>query len=94
MTLEFEWDDAKAAANVRDHGVGFELAARAFNDPFAVEWFDTRRAYGEDRMILLAMVDGQVLTVVYTERGERVRLISARFATRQEHDEYYRQNSS
>jgi len=40
--MEFEWDDEKAAANLRKHGVSFELAARAFRDPLAVEWMDNR----------------------------------------------------
>ena len=58
--LEFEWDDAKAAANFRKHGVTFEQAAYAFRDPFAVEWIDARAVYGEEeRVILLGMSGGQ-----------------------------------
>lgn len=91
--LEFEWDDAKAAANYRKHGVTFEQAAHAFRDPFAVEWIDERAAYGEERVILLGMSGGQILSVVYTERRERLRIISARRATKYEKDEYYRQNA-
>jgi hypothetical protein len=89
----FEWDDDKAAENLRDHRVSFEQATFAFNDTFAVEWIDEREAYGEERSILLGVTNGQVLTVVYTERGERVRIISARRATRHEQDYYYRQNA-
>ena len=91
--LEFEWDDAKAAANYRKHGVTFEQAAHAFRAPFAVEWIDERAAYGEERVILLGMSGGQILSVVYTERRERLRIISARRATKYEKDEYYRQNA-
>jgi uncharacterized DUF497 family protein len=90
---QFEWDDDKAAANLRDHHVSFEQAAFAFNDQFAVEWIDEREAYGEDRFVLLGMTSGQVLTVVYTERGDRIRIISAWRATRHERDYYYRQNA-
>ena len=68
--MEFEWDDLKAAENVREHGVIFAQAALAFGDPFAVEWIDPRRVCGEERIILLAMSGAQVLAVVYTERAE------------------------
>ena len=51
----FEWDDVKAAANWRDHGVSFEQAARACLDPFAVELIDDRADYGEERVNLLGM---------------------------------------
>ena len=90
--LDFVWDDAKAAANFRKHGVTFEQAAYAFRDPFAVEWIDESVVYGEERVILLAMSGGQILSIVYTARGERLRIISARRATKHEKDHYYRQN--
>ena len=90
--LDFDWDDAKAAANFRKHGVTFEQAAYAFRDPFAVEWIDKSAVYGEERVILLGMSGGQILSVVYTERGERLRIISARRATKHEKDNYYRHN--
>lgn len=92
--IEFEWDDAKAAENSRKHGVSFEFAAGAFRDPFGIEWIDDREDYGEVRTILLGMADGSVLTVVYVERGNRIRLISARRATRYEQDRYHLENGS
>jgi uncharacterized DUF497 family protein len=92
--LEFEWDDDKAFENRRKHGVSFELAAKAFRDPLAVEWIDQREDYGEERTILLGMADGTILVVVYTERDERIRLISARKALRDEEDFYYRENGA
>ena len=58
---EFEWDGAKAAENYAKHGVSFELAKRAFRDPFAVEWLDDRYGYGEARFSLLGMADGRLL---------------------------------
>ncbi|HXW15629.1 MAG TPA: BrnT family toxin [Terriglobia bacterium] len=91
LDLDFEWDDTKAAENVRNHGVSFAQAALAFRDPFAVEWIDLREAYGEERIILLGLTGNQVLSVVYTERADRIRIISARRATRHEQDHYHRQ---
>jgi len=93
MNLEFEWDDTKAAENVRNHGVTFAQAALAFRDPFAVEWIDLREAYGEEQIILLGMSSNQVLTVVYTERSERIRIISARRPTKNEEEHYHRENA-
>jgi uncharacterized protein len=93
VNLEFEWDDTKAAENVRNHGVSFAQAALAFRDPFAVEWIDLREGYGEERIILLGMTSNQILTVVYTERAERIRIISARRATKNEQEHYYRENA-
>ena len=90
--IEFEWDDVKAAENLRKHGVSFEFAAAAFRDPLGVEWIDDREDYGEVRLILLGMADGTVLVVAYTERESRIRLISARRATRYEQDRYFREN--
>jgi uncharacterized DUF497 family protein len=92
--LEFEWDNAKAAANFRKHGVTFEQAAYAFLDPFALEWIDQRAVYGEERIFLLGMSGGQILSVVYTERHNRLCIISARRATKHEQDRYYRQNAT
>ena len=71
-----------------------EQAAHAFRDSFGVEWIDDRADYEEERIILLAMSDGQILSIVYTERAERIRIISARRATKYEKDIYYRQNAS
>jgi uncharacterized protein len=88
----FEWDGAKAESNC-DHGVSFHDAIRAFRDRFAIERFDDREDYGEERINLLGMCEGVILHVTYAERGNRIRIISARRATRNEQDEYYRENS-
>jgi hypothetical protein len=87
-----EWNDGKAAANRRRHRVSFEEAMLAIYDPLAVEWLDTREDYGEERVVLVGMSQGRLLTVVYTHRGRRRRIISARKATRHEELDYYRQN--
>jgi uncharacterized DUF497 family protein len=90
--IEFEWDNVKARDNLLKHGVSFEFAAEAFRDPFGIEWIDEREDYGEVRTVLLGMADGTILVVVYTERETRIRLISARRATKNEQDTYYRKN--
>ena len=89
----FEWDEQKAAANWRRHGVAFHRAVRIFRDAFAVERFDDREDYGEERINRIGMCDGAILHVTYTERGDRIRLISARRAERHEQDDYHRENS-
>jgi uncharacterized DUF497 family protein len=89
----FEWDDAKAAENLARHRVSFDVARLAFDDPFAVSREDRRHDYGEDRYILLAMVDDRLLHVTYALRGDRVRIISARLAGSGERRRYHEENS-
>jgi uncharacterized DUF497 family protein len=68
---EFEWDDAKAAANYDKHGVNFETALRVFEDPFRGEWHDTSERYDEDRYATIGMVgDHCVLCRAHHERRE------------------------
>jgi uncharacterized DUF497 family protein len=93
MTPEFEWNPDKDAANLQKHGVSFTRAAGALRDPFAIEWIDAREDYGEERVILLGMSDGALLTVVYTERDNCIRIISARRADRHEQEIYFRENA-
>jgi uncharacterized protein len=79
LPAKFEWDPAKARANARKHGIAFSLAASAFSDPFALTMLDPDP--DEDRFTLLASEPlGRVLVVVFTVRGERIRIISARKA--------------
>ena len=66
----FQWDDAKAIANVERHGVTFEAARAAFRDPFALEWLDESEDYDEDRFALIGMAENRLLFVAYTMRGE------------------------
>ena len=89
----FEWDDTKAAENHAKHGVDFETARLVFRDPLAIERHDDRENYGEDRLVMIGMAERTILTVVYAERNDRIRLISARRATRQEQDEYFTENA-
>ena len=85
--VSFKWDNQKAAANLRKHGVDFADAATVFADDLAITVPDEQSQ--EDRFVTLG-VDalGRLLVVVYTRRGENVRIISARRATRRERREY------
>lgn len=89
----FEWDDAKAAANLRKHGVSFEEAKTTFVDVFAVESFDRSHAIDEDRFMIAGMSDrGHVLVVAFTLRDdETIRIISARRASAAEREAYEKQ---
>jgi hypothetical protein len=94
MKLEFEWHDTKAEANLQTHGVSFDLAKTVFKDPFAIERLDDRKDYAEERFVIIGMAEGHVLLfVAYTEREDRIRIISARRVTQHEQDDYYRQNA-
>ncbi len=85
--MAFEWDAAKNAANIAGHGIDFEDAIRIFDGPM-LEKADARRDYGEVRIIAFGVVDGRELAVVYTMRGERRRIISARRAHSRERKAY------
>jgi uncharacterized DUF497 family protein len=91
--IGFDWDPDKAERNLIDHKVSFEQAATACRDLFAVEWIDERKDHGEERCGLLGLYRREVLYVAYTERGDSIRIISARRAERHEQDRYYRQNA-
>lgn len=89
--MEFEWDDGKAAANERKHGVSFPEAATAFADPLAALFPDPDHSDGEEREILVGYSErGRLLIVSFTERPPNLRVISARVATpaeRRNHEE-------
>ncbi len=85
----FEWDERKNEKNIVKHGISFETAAYVFLDENLLDLYDEDHSdYGEDRYIAIGKVE-DVLYVVYTERGERIRLISARLAEKPEIDLYY-----
>jgi uncharacterized DUF497 family protein len=85
----FEWDEAKASANLAKHAISFPDAVRVFDDLSRIEWLDDREHYGEARFVTIGLVEGREIVVVYTMRGENRRLIMARRATRVEREEYY-----
>jgi uncharacterized DUF497 family protein len=85
---EFEWDAAKARSNLSVHGVSFPAASGVFLDPRRLEDSDTREDYGEERYFTVGFSGLALLAVVFTVRGKRIRLISARKANRYEEEEY------
>jgi uncharacterized DUF497 family protein len=87
--VEFEWDDDKAAVNLADHQVSFEEAKTVFNDPLYVDFYDPDHSYDEQRYLIVGESrQGRLLIVSYTERGDSVRLISAREVTASESKAY------
>lgn len=94
--MRFEWDEAKNEANRRKHGISFERAVLAFRDPFQISRFD-RFENGEARFQTLGMVDNvKVILIVHVDRNEdgdeRIRIISARAATKTERRDYEVEN--
>lgn len=83
-----EWDDRKNEINKRKHGISFETAAHVFEDVNRIEYFDEAHSADEDRFIVLGLVR-KVLFVVYTDRGDATRIISARKAMEAETEVYY-----
>jgi hypothetical protein len=85
MALQFTWDDRKAAANLRKHGVSFPEAASAFGDPLSIAIPDPDHSLAEERFILIGQAHStQIVVVAHVERGDAIRIISARPATRRE----------
>ena len=89
MSLEFEWDEAKAKSNLRKHRVSFEEASTVFRDPLSLTIDDPDHSNDEDRFITLGESNmNRMLVVVFTERDDRIRIISARPASRRERRQY------
>ena len=89
MALRFGWDPRKAAANRRKHRITFEEAAPAFGDRLSVTIPDPDHSSSEDRFILVGLSEAsRLLVVAHVERGDEIRLVSARLATRRERRMY------
>ncbi len=89
MPLSFEWDENKARTNLARHGVSFEEASTVFGDPMSITIPDPAHSQAEDRWIILGYSQrGRLLVVVHTERGDNLRIISARPASRRERKQY------
>ncbi|MBL8874999.1 MAG: BrnT family toxin [Phycisphaerae bacterium] len=85
----FDWDDAKAASNLRKHGVSFGEAQTVFADPQAITLYDEEHSQSEDRYVTLGIsTAGRLLVVAHTDDGDSIRIISARKATRKETKAY------
>ena len=83
MAVEFEWDETKSKRNLEGRGFGYDAAALIFEGP-VIEWCDVREAWGEARVVAVGSVNGVLLAVVYTDRGDVRRIISARKARKKE----------
>lgn len=82
---EFEWDPRKAFNNMDKHGVSFEEAATVFHDPHFITVIDEEHSTDEERFITIGLSSqGRLLMLAHTDRGGRIRIISARKATRKE----------
>lgn len=89
--IKFDWDPAKAASNLRKHGVSFEEAKSVFYDEFAIQFYDASHSSDEERLLMLGMSSGaHLLLVCHCERdsGSVIRIISARKATQHESSFY------
>jgi uncharacterized DUF497 family protein len=87
--LSFEWDSTKATKNVKIHGVSFDEASTAFRDTLSLTIYDPLHSDEEDRQILIGnSYKNRLLVVVHTERGDKIRIISARKATKNEKKQY------
>lgn len=90
--MRFDWDDKKNQINIQKHGISFELAVMVFLDNNRIEYYDElHSSLNEDRYITIGMIRDSVsvISVVYTERRDALRVISARKATMLEEEAYY-----
>jgi uncharacterized protein len=87
--MRFDWDENKAASNLSKHGVSFDEVKTVFDDPLYVDFYDPAHSDDEDRYLIVGESNqGRLLIVSYTERGNLIRLISAREVTRTEREVY------
>lgn len=83
----FEWNYEKNAANIRKHGIAFKDAIKAFSDVNSFE-YRSLGPHAEQRCVLIGSVEGRLIAVIYTVREERIRIISARAARREERNRW------
>ena len=87
--MEFEWDENKLRTNLSKHGVSFNEASTIFDDPLYIDFYDPDHSKKEQRYIIFGTSErGRLLMVSYTERGDRIHIISARKATPAERESY------
>jgi uncharacterized protein len=92
MALKFEWDPNKAKKNKKKHGMSFDEAATVFFDPLSMNYEDPDHSYEENRYIIIGLSNfGRLLFVSHVERGDIIRIISARELTRKERKQYEQQ---
>jgi uncharacterized protein len=91
--MEFEWNPDKAKSNLEKHGISFEEAATVFNDALSATFPDPDRSVGESRYVIIGVSRfGNLLIVSHTDREDKIRIISARKATRHE-QKFYEEGS-
>ncbi|HEV7338482.1 MAG TPA: BrnT family toxin [Bosea sp. (in: a-proteobacteria)] len=83
----FEWNDEKNATNIRKHGIAFKDAIKAFDDVNSFE-YRSLGPHAEQRCVLIGSAEGRLIAVIYTVREERIRIISARAARREERNRW------
>ncbi|MBQ8199219.1 MAG: BrnT family toxin [Lachnospiraceae bacterium] len=88
--MHYEWDENKNNVNFKKHGIDFYVAIHVFDDPNCIEMYDFEHSDEEDRYIAIGSVE-EVLFVVFVERKNAIRIISARIATERERRIYYEQ---
>lgn len=89
MIYAFEWDESKANENLKKHKVSFQEARTVFNDPFLATYPDPDHSKIERRFLSIGFAStGKVLVVIHTDRGENIRIISCRRATKRERKAY------
>ena len=86
--MNFEFDASKQASNLRKHGIDLTDAAYVFLDPHRFDLPDLRKDYGENRRICVGQVLTRIWVVIYTQRADAIRLISARKANEREKNRY------
>ncbi|HKA55356.1 MAG TPA: BrnT family toxin [Candidatus Binatia bacterium] len=87
--MQFEWEPGKATLNRAKHGVSFAEATTAFRDPLSATTLDPDHSAGESRFVTFGLsAKGRLLVISHTERGETIRIISARLATKRERKIY------
>ena len=91
MALSFEWNETKASSSFKKHGVSFEEATTVFGDTLSFTISDPLHSVEEDRFIIIGhSYRNRLVVVVHTERGDKIRIISARLATKGERNFYER----
>lgn len=89
MDVQFEWDEQKAKLNFKKHGINFDEVKTVFKDPLAYIFDDEWHSVGEKREIIIGHdLNGRLLLVCFTERDNKIRIISARLATKKERIDY------
>ena len=87
--MKFEWDKRKAISNIKKHGIPFEEASTVFGDPLSLTIKDPKNSNKEDRYVTIGLsAKFRIIVVIHTDRGDNIRIISARLDTKGEQNNY------